>query len=69
LVEGWSLAADELNAVDDFWRGVVEVVDNDDLVVGLEESKSCEGANVASATTRSQSSLETRKLKLELKVG
>jgi hypothetical protein len=50
LVKGRSLAADELDAVDDFWRRVVEVVDNDDFVVGFEEGKGCEGANVAGTT-------------------
>lgn len=33
LVELGSLAADELNAIDDFLGGVVETVDDDDLVV------------------------------------
>jgi hypothetical protein len=42
LVELGSLAADELDAVDDLLGGVVEVVDNDNLVISLEESKSCE---------------------------
>ena len=50
LVEGRSLAADELDAVDDFWGGVVEVVDDDDFVVGFEEGKGCERANVAGTT-------------------
>jgi hypothetical protein len=50
LVEGWSLAADELDAIDDFGRRVVEIVDDDDLVVCLEKSESREGANVACAT-------------------
>ena len=50
LVEGWSLAADELNAIDDFRRRVVEIVDDDDLVVCLKKRESCEGANVACAT-------------------
>ena len=50
LVEGWSLAADELNAIDDFRRRVVEIVNDDDLVVSLKKSESCEGANVARAT-------------------
>lgn len=50
LVKGWSLAANELNAVYDFWRGVVEVVDDDDLVICLKKCKSCEGANVAGTT-------------------
>ena len=44
------LAADELDAVEDLLRGVVEVVDDDDLVVGLEESERGERADVAGAT-------------------
>jgi hypothetical protein len=52
FVKGRPLAADELDAVDDFLGGVVEVVDDDDLIVCLEEGKCCEGANVASATAR-----------------
>ena len=53
LVELWPLAADELNAVDNLLGGVVEVVDNDDLVASFEESERCERANVASATANS----------------
>lgn len=44
------LAADELDAVDAFLAAVVEVVDNNDLVVGFEEGESGEGADVAGAT-------------------
>jgi hypothetical protein len=47
-----SLAADQLNAVQDLLGGVVEVVDDDDLVVGLEESERGERADVAGATGR-----------------
>lgn len=43
------LAADELDAVEDLGGGVVEVVDDDDLVVGFEEGKGGEGADVARA--------------------
>lgn len=49
-VELGSLAANELDAVEDFVGGVVEVVDDDDLVVGLEEGEGGEGADVAGAT-------------------
>ena len=52
LVKRGALAADELDAVDDFGRRVVEIVDNDDLVVCLEEGKGREGANVAGTTVR-----------------
>ena len=44
------LAADELDAVQDLLGGVVEVVDDDDLIVSLEKGKSGEGADVAGAT-------------------
>jgi hypothetical protein len=37
LVEGGPLAADELDAVYDFLGGVVEVVDDDDLVIGFKK--------------------------------
>lgn len=47
-----SLARNELDAVDDFFGGVVEVVDDHDLVVGFEESERGEGADVAGATGR-----------------
>jgi hypothetical protein len=58
LVELGSLAADELNAVDDFLGGVVETVDDDDLVVGFEEGQSGKGANVACATVELSTSCE-----------
>ena len=45
-----SLAANQLDAVEDLLGGVVEVVDDDDLVVGLEESERGERADVAGAT-------------------
>jgi hypothetical protein len=41
------LAADQLNAVQDFLGGVVKVVDDDNLVVGLEESERGERADIA----------------------
>jgi hypothetical protein len=47
-----SLAADQLDAVQDLLGGVVEVVDDNDLVVGLEESERGERADVAGATGR-----------------
>lgn len=54
LVEIWPLATDELNAIDDFFRRVVKIVDDDDLVPSLKKGKSRERANVASATGSSQ---------------
>jgi hypothetical protein len=50
VVEDGSLAADGLDAVEDFLGRVVEVVDNDDLVVGLEQGEGCEAADVSGAT-------------------
>jgi hypothetical protein len=50
FVEGRSLAADELDAIDDLLWRVVEIVDDDDLVVGLKKGEGREGANVACAT-------------------
>ena len=47
-----TLAADQFDAVEDFLGRVVEVVDDDDLVVGLEKGQGGEGANVAGATVR-----------------
>lgn len=46
------LAADELDAVEDLLGGVVEVVDDDDLVVGLEKGEGGERADVAGTTEK-----------------
>lgn len=56
IVELGALAADELDAIDDFLGGVVDVVDDDDLVTSLEKRQRGEGANVASATVQCKSS-------------
>lgn len=50
-VEYGSLAADELDAVQALFGGIVQVVDDDDLVVSLEKGKSGERADVADAST------------------
>lgn len=50
LVKGGASAGDELDAVDALLGGVVEVVNNDDLVAGLLKSYNGVGANVAAAT-------------------
>lgn len=47
-----TLAADQFDAIEYLLGGVVEVVDDDDLVVGLEKGQGGEGANVAGATVR-----------------
>jgi hypothetical protein len=53
VVEDGSLAADGLNAVEDLLGRVVEVVDDDDLVVGLEQGQGCEAADVSGSTVAS----------------
>ena len=50
IVKDGSLAADGLDAVQDLLGRVVQVVDNDDLVVGLEQGEGCEAADVSGAT-------------------
>ena len=50
LVEVGATAADQLNAVEGDLGGVVEVVDDDDIVAVLQESEGGEGANVAGST-------------------
>lgn len=55
LVEVGAAAADELDAVEGNLGGVVEVVDDDDVVAVLEQGQRGEGTNVAGSTGRSQS--------------
>ena len=43
------LAADQLYAIDDLGGGVVEIIDDHDLVVGFEQGEGSEGADVACA--------------------
>lgn len=50
LVKLGPLAADELDTVEGDLRGVVEVINNHDLVAVLEKGKRGEGANVAGTT-------------------
>lgn len=52
LVEGGAATAEELNSVQRNLRGVVEVVDNHNIVAVLEESEGGEATNVASATAK-----------------
>jgi hypothetical protein len=60
VVEDGSLAADGLDAVEDLLGRVVEVVDNDDLVVGLEQGEGCEAADVSGSTVASISAWRGR---------
>lgn len=57
LVKFGSSAAEELNAVEGDFRGVVQTVDNDDIVAMLKERKRGEGADVAGASIQSRVSI------------
>lgn len=50
IVVCWLLSTDALDPIQDFFRRVVEVVNNDHFVVGFEQGKNSQGADVASAT-------------------
>jgi hypothetical protein len=52
IVVNGTLPGDEFDAIDAFFRGIVEIVDDDDLVFCLEKSECSEGADVASASAR-----------------
>lgn len=45
----WPLAADELDAIEDLFGGIVEIVADDYFVSSFEEGECGEGAYVASA--------------------
>jgi hypothetical protein len=64
LVEGWSLAADKLDAIQSFYGGIVKVVDHDDVITGEEELKSREGANVACSPVVSAQQLTRQRFAL-----
>ena len=53
IVEDGSLARDGLDTVEDLLGRVVQVVDNDDLVVGLEQGEGGEASDVSGATVAS----------------
>jgi hypothetical protein len=50
LIEGWSFPADQLDAVQSYLRGVVEVIDNDYFIAMFEQGQSRERPNIASAS-------------------
>jgi hypothetical protein len=54
LIEFRPLSADELDAVDDLSRRIIQIIDNDYFVIGFKKCQGCEGANV-SGTTRTVS--------------
>lgn len=49
LVERRPLSAEELNSVNGLLRGVVEAVNDDDIIAGVQKLEGGEGANVARA--------------------
>jgi hypothetical protein len=53
IVEDGSLSANGLDAVEDFLGRVVQIVDNDNLVIGLEQGEGCEAADVSGSTVAS----------------
>lgn len=50
IVECGLLAADKFNSIQNFGRGVVEIVNNDYFVASFKKCKGGEGANIAGAT-------------------
>lgn len=50
LVEHGALAADELYPVHHFFRGVAQIVDNDNLVIGFQKRQRCERTNIPRTT-------------------
>ena len=55
-VELGALARDELDSVDAFFGGVVEVVDDDDFVASLKEGEDGERADIAYTSKRRSAS-------------
>lgn len=60
LKEFRTLARDELDAVKDDRRRIVEIVSDHDLVPGIKEGERREGANVARATVTANSAFIKR---------
>lgn len=60
IVVGWSSASQQFNAADDFFRRVVLVVNNDNLITGLDEGDSGERANIAGSTNLESENLRPR---------
>ncbi len=54
VVESRAAATELLDAVEDDLEGVVQVVDNDDVVVVFEEGKGGKGADVAGSSVESR---------------
>ena len=60
FVEVWSLAAEKLDAIEGDFGGIVQTVDNHDLVAMLEEGKRSEGPNIAGTSVRLNISMASR---------
>lgn len=60
IVVDWTSASQQFNAADDFLRRVVLVVDNDNLITGLDEGDSGERANIAGSTILESENLRPR---------
>jgi hypothetical protein len=60
FVEVWSLAAEKLDAIEGDFGGVVQAVDDHDLVAMLEEGQRGEGPNVAGTSVRLNISVASR---------
>ena len=50
IVVCWPFPTDALDPIQNFFGGVVEVVDNDHFIIGFQKGKNSQGANVASTT-------------------
>ena len=60
LVEVWSLAAEQLDAVEGDFRGIVEAVDNYNFVAMFEEGKSGERADITGSSGPVDVSMSSR---------
>lgn len=50
LVEVWSFTAEEFNAIEGHFRGIVKTVDDDNLVSMLEEGERCERPDITGSS-------------------
>jgi len=60
MVEVWSLPAEQLDAVEGDFGGIVETVDDHDLVAMLEESERGEGSDVTGSSAQFDISMDSR---------
>lgn len=69
LVEDRSAATQKLNAVEGHLGGVVQAVDDDDIVAVLEQGQGGEGANVARATGEQEAVMVSKGVRLVAQAG